>query len=148
MADATAAKRSKKAELKTKRNDASVADYLASLPNAQRRGDAEVVLEIMQEATGEQPAMWGGSIIGFGHKVLQYASGRELDWFVIGLAPRKQALTLYLNDGFDGHADLLARLGPHSVGKGCLYIKKVAEVDRAVLEQLVADSVVAVSDPH
>jgi hypothetical protein len=97
----------------------------------------------MQTATGEQPVMWGTGIIGFGSRPLKYASGRTLDWPYIGFAPRKTDLTLYIMDGFEDYAALLGRLGKHKTGKSCLYIKKLADVDGAVLEEVIRRSVEA-----
>jgi len=85
--------------------------------------------------------MWGSSIIGFGQQHLVYDSGRELDWFDVGLSPRKQSLTLYITEGFDGYAELLGRLGKHSTGKSCLYIKRLSDVDQDVLEEIVTRSI-------
>ncbi|KHD78790.1 DUF1801 domain-containing protein [Actinoplanes utahensis] len=125
------------AEAKTTRNDQSVAAFLAAVTDPARRADAEAAVALMTEATGVEPAMWGGSIIGFGTYHYRYASGREGDWPPVGLSPRKQALTLYISTGFDGHDELLARLGPHRTGKSCLYLKRLADVDHAVLTDLV-----------
>jgi len=95
---------------------------------------------MMQEATGEPPVMWGDSILGFGMQHLRYESGRELDWMKMGVANRREALTLYLNLPLDRHADLLARLGKHKAGKGCLYIKRLDDVDVAVLREILERS--------
>ena len=95
----------------------------------------------MEEVTGEKAVMWGDSIVGFGTYHYVYASGREGDWPVTGFAPRKQALTLYIMSGFDQYDELLARLGKHSTGKSCLYIKRLSDVDVDVLRELVAESV-------
>jgi len=124
------------AELKTKETGASVAAFIKNLPAA-RRNDAEGILAIMQSATKEQPAMWGTGIVGFGRLHMKYASGRELDWFKAGFSPRKDSFTLYLCGGFQQHADLMARLGKHKTGRGCLYVKKLEDVDPKVLKQLV-----------
>ena len=125
------------AELKTSRNEASVADYLAAVADPRRRADAQAVCALMVEVTGEQPTMWGGSIVGFGTFHYRYASGREGDWPAVGFSPRKQALTIYVSEGFEAYDDLLARLGPHSTGKSCLYVKRLADVDEDVLRSLV-----------
>ncbi len=95
----------------------------------------------MTRVTGEQPAMWGESIVGFGERRLRYAGGRELDWFVVGFAPRRQALTIYLGEQVVDRPALLARPGPHTTGKGCLYLRRLDRVDPAVLEELIAASV-------
>lgn len=129
------------AEPRTTRNDASVEAFLDAVPDARRREDALDVCALLAEVTGEPPAMWGDAIVGFGSMPLRYASGRELDWPVIGFSPRKAALTLYLMEGFDGFEDLLARLGRHRTGKGCLYLPSLADVDQAVLRELVTRSV-------
>ncbi|TCC53941.1 DUF1801 domain-containing protein [Kribbella capetownensis] len=127
------------AENKTRRTDASVDDYLAGIAGV-RGDDARELTALITEATGLEPAMWGPSIIGFGDRHLVYDSGRELDWFDVGFAARKQALTLYLTTGFDGYDELLARLGPHSTSAGCLYVKRLADVDSGVLAELVRRS--------
>jgi hypothetical protein len=99
------------------------------------------VLQLMAEVTGAEPKMWGDSIIGFGNYHYKYASGREGDWFLAGFAPRKQNLTLYIMAGFDGYEALMASLGKYKTGKSCLYIKKLEDVDTAVLKQLIKQSV-------
>jgi len=129
------------AELKTTPTRASVDDYLAGVPDERRRGDAAIVCEMMRRVTGQPPAMWGDSIVGFGSRHLRYATGRELDWFEVGFSPRKQALTVYLTEGFDGHDELLSRLGPHSTGRACLYLRRLDAVDLDVLERLVKAAV-------
>jgi hypothetical protein len=125
------------AEPKTTKNQASVADFLAAVADPKRRADAEAVTALMTEVTGAEPAMWGSSIIGFGTYHYRYATGREGDSPAVGLSPRKQSLTIYLSAGFDGYVDLLARLGPHSTGRSCLYIKRLSDVDEGVLRALV-----------
>jgi len=127
-------------EAKTTRNDMSVAGFLASVADPRRRADAEAVCALMAEATGAEPRMWGTSIVGFGTYHYRYASGRAGDWPSVGLSPRRQALTLYLSMGSDSAADLLARLGPHTTGKSCLYVKRLADIDGQVLRELVGDA--------
>jgi hypothetical protein len=129
------------AELKTKLNDASVEAYLNSVEDEKKREDSLAVLQLMAEVTGAEPKMWGDSIIGFGNYHYKYASGREGDWFLAGFAPRKQNLTLYIMAGFDGYEALMASLGKYKTGKSCLYIKKLEDVDTAVLKQLIKQSV-------
>ncbi|MEV1288721.1 DUF1801 domain-containing protein [Micromonospora sp. NPDC049679] len=129
------------ATLKTSRTTASVDDFLAAVPDDARRRDALTVCDLMTRVCGEPPAMWGESIVGFGSRPLRYASGRELDWPVVGFSPRKAALTLYILAGFTGYEQFLARLGKHSTGKSCLYIKRLDDVDLDVLEELLAASV-------
>lgn len=125
------------AELKTKPTAQSAAEFLLSQPDPARREDCLALLALFQETLGMEPKMWGGAIIGFGDVHLKYESGRELDWFVTGFSPRKQNLTLYLHLGSDHHADLLARLGKHKTGKGCLYINRLSDVDLDVLRELI-----------
>jgi hypothetical protein len=129
------------AEPKTIRTDGDVQAFLRAVPDPRRRGDALAVCELITRATGEQPALWGPSIVGFGHRVLRYDNGREQDWMVVGFSPRKQATTLYFAGGLEEYADLLGRLGRHSTGKGCLYLKRLADVDLDVLTELVTRSV-------
>ena len=126
------------AELKTQKNEANVADFLAGVTDPKRRADAQAVTALMAEVTGAEPTMWGTSIVGFGAYHYRYASGRGGDWPAVGFSPRKQALTIYLSAGFHGHDDLLGRLGPHTTGRSCLYVKRLADVDPAVLGELVA----------
>ena len=124
-----------KSELKTQETDASVDGFLNSLADAFR------VLEMFRRVTGEEPKMWGPAIIGFGHRVLKYDSGRELDWMVTGFSPRKGNLTLYIHDSTGGSEDLMSQLGKHKTGKGCLYIKRLADIDETVVEQLIVRAV-------
>jgi Domain of unknown function (DU1801) len=129
------------AELKTKPTDTSADSFVAALPDEKKRKDSLALLEMLRQVTGEQPRMWGDSIVGFGSYHYAYAGGRKGDWFVTGFSPRKQNLTLYVMGGFEQHADLLARLGKHKLGKGCLYINKLQDVDQEVLRQLLAAAV-------
>ena len=130
-------------ELKTKINDASVENFLNSIPEDKKREDSFVILDMMKELTGEEPKMWGTSIIGFGTYHYKYASGQEADWLRIGFSPRKQNLSLYIMSGFKQHEELMAKLGKHSTGKGCLYIKKLEDVDQNVLKELIKASFTA-----
>lgn len=129
------------AELKTKRNKGDVKAFLNSVPDEKKRQDSFEVLELMTEVTGMQPEMWGDSIIGFGSYHYKYASGREGDWMLTGFSPRKQNLTLYIMPGFEKYDQLLSKLGKHSIGKSCLYVKKLEDVDTDVLKELVKQSV-------
>lgn len=129
------------AELKTKRNAASVQAFLNTVENAQKRQDSFVILDLMREVTGAEPEMWGDSIVGFGSYHYKYASGRAADWPLTGFSPRKQNLTLYIMAGFEQYDELLRRLGKHTTGSACLYIKKLADIDLEVLRELVAQSV-------
>ena len=131
----------KKVELKTKVNDASVEGFLNSVTDEQQREDCFEILRLMKQVTKEAPKMWGSSIVGFGSYHYKGASGREGDWLLTGFSPRKQNLTLYIMGGFDLHKDLLKKLGKHKTSVGCLYIKKLDDVDKEVLKELVAESV-------
>lgn len=127
--------------LKTARTTASVKRFLGTVSDEHRRADCEVVLKLMKRVTGQDPAMWGTSIVGFGSYHYRYASGREGDWPLTGFSPRKQALTIYIMAGFSRYPDLMRRLGPHSTGSSCLYIKRLDAIDLDVLEELVRESV-------
>ena len=127
-------------ELKTKQNDASVEEFLNTIPNETRRKDCFTILELMRQVTQAEPKMWGSNIIGFGQDHYKYESGREGDWFLVGFSPRKQNLTLYLTYGLEQNEDLLRRLGKHKIGKACLYINKLSDVDMDALRELVERS--------
>ena len=129
------------AENKTKPTKLSVAAFIETLTDPARRADAKALVKLMQSASGEKPKMWGPSIIGFGSYHYRYESGREGDMPLIGFSPRKAATVLYNLLGSNDSAALLAKLGKHTTGKGCLYIKKLADVDRQVLQALAAKSV-------
>jgi len=126
---------------KTIPTDASVEAFLATVEDEGRRADCRTVLDLMQRVTGEPPAMWGDSIIGFGSYHYVYESGREGDWFLTGFSPRKRNLTLYIMAGFSDYDELMARLGKHKTGKSCLYVKRLSDIDLDVLEELVRQSV-------
>jgi hypothetical protein len=128
---------------KTRPTEESVDVYLRESVDDERRPDCRELVDIMRRVTGAEPVMWGSSIVGFGTYRYRYASGREGEWFLTGFAVRKRDLTVYVMDGFDGAGGLLDRLGPHNVGKSCLYIRRLQDVDRAVLEDLLAGSVAA-----
>jgi hypothetical protein len=122
--------------------DRSVPDYLATVDNAQRRADADTLVELMSDVTGEPPVVWGPSIVGFGSYHYRYATGNEGDAPLAGFAPRKRELVVYLVGGYeDRYAALLDRLGPHRTGKACLYLKRLSDVDLDVLRTLVERSV-------
>lgn len=129
------------AELKTKVNDASVEGFLNQVENEKRRSDAFEVLYLMKEVTGEQPKMWGASIVGFGTYHYKYASGQEGDWPLTGFSPRKQSLTLYIMPGFSRYDDLMTKLGKYKTGKSCLYVNKLTDIDKDVLKTLIKESV-------
>lgn len=130
-----------KAELKTKQTEASVEDFLSGVGDENVRRDCRKIVELMSGATRAAPKMWGANIVGFGTQHLKYPSGRELDWMKIGFSPRKANLTLYLNLGRDWDEDLLSKLGKHKTGKGCLYIKRLSDVDEEVLRKIIEKSV-------
>ena len=129
-----------KAENKTKATAASVPKFLAGL-DVERRADCEALVAMLRRVTKAEPKMWGKNIVGFGDHHLKYESGRELDWFLAGFSPRKAALTLYLMGGSDLDAATAKRLGKHEKGGGCLYIRRLADVDPKVLEEIVRSSV-------
>ena len=129
------------AELKTKKTEASVEDFLNQIKDEQTRQDCFEIAKMMKQVTLSEPKMWGSSIVGFGSRHLKYASGRELDWMLTGFSPRKANITLYILGGFEKQADLLKKLGKYTTGKGCLYIKKLKDVDTKVLKELVHESV-------
>jgi hypothetical protein len=129
------------AETKTKPTTASVAAFLAAIPDVERRRDCRTVAKLMQKATGAKPVLWGASIVGFGTYRYRYESGREGEWPLIGFSPRKSDLTLYIMPGFSRYADLLARLGRHKTSVSCLYLRKLADVDLGVLESIIGKAV-------
>lgn len=129
------------AELKTQPTDKKVEDFLNTIEEEQKRKDAFALLEFFKEITGEQPVMWGPSIIGFGSYHYKYASGREADWMLTGFSPRKNNITLYIMQGFDNYEDHLSQLGKHKTGKSCLYVKKLEDLDLDVLRKLISESV-------
>jgi hypothetical protein len=128
-------------ELKTKVNDSSVENFLNGIKDEPKRDDAFQILKMLKKVTKTGPKIWGTSIIGFGDYHYKYESGREGDYFLTGFSPRKQNPTLYILGGFDEHGELLDKLGKYTLGKGCLYIKKLDDVDTNVLRELVARSV-------
>jgi hypothetical protein len=129
------------AENKTKPTRVSVAAYIAALTDEPKRTDAKALVTMMQAASGEKPQMWGPSIIGFGSYHYKYESGREGDMPIIAFSPRKAAIVLYIAAGLSGSKALVKKLGKHSMGKGCLYMKRLADVDETVLKKLVANAV-------
>ena len=131
----------KKATLKTVKTKASVPAFLNAVADPQRRADAKAVATLMAAVTKAKPAMWGTSIVGFGTARYKYASGREGDWFTVGFSPRKDNLTLYLIGGFRKHADLMEKLGTVKMGGGCLYVRRLEDIDQKVLRQLIVRSV-------
>lgn len=136
------------AELKTTPGKESVAAFIDAVEDERKREDCKALVAMMRKATGCKPVLWGGGIVGFDRYRYRYDSGREGEWFIVGFAPRKQALTVYIMPGFEPFADLLGKLGKHSTSKSCLYIKRLADVDVDVLEALVEASVVEMRTRH
>ena len=128
-------------EPKTKKTRASVAAFLAAVPDPERRKDARAVAALLRRVTGERAVLWGTNIVGYGTYHYKYASGREGDWPVAAFAPRADRISVYVTCELSRHRELLARLGKHSKGKGCLHIRRLADVDPAVLEELVRSAV-------
>jgi hypothetical protein len=131
----------KLAEIKTKQTDSSVEEFIAKVPDEQKRKDSLVLLKLMEKATKEKPKMWGTSMIGFG--ILRYkspASGREVDWFKIGFSPRKANLSIHLAVDIQSNASALKKLGKHKAGKGCLYVNKLEDIDIKVLEGMIKEA--------
>lgn len=129
------------AELKTKKNSASVTAFLAAIDDTQQRADAKKISAMMRSATGSRAKMWGSSIVGFGSYHYKYASGQEGDSPIVGFSPRKQNLSVYIMPGFGKFDALMSNLGRHKTGKSCLYIKRLADVDDKVLKKLIGESV-------
>jgi len=121
----------------TQPTDADVTAFLDGVADERRRDDARAAVALMRDVTGVSPRMWGSTTIGFGRQPYRTADGKEREWFAVGLAPRKAALTLYGLTYYGSNADLLEQLGPHRTGKGCLYVKRLDDVDREVLTELV-----------
>ena len=128
------------AENKTKATTSSVGAYIDGLPDATRRSEAKTLVQLMQQASGEKAKMWGPSIIGFGSRHYKYESGREGDMPLISFSPRKAALVFYSLLTHNKSDALLTKLGKHTTGKGCLYIKKLADVDKTALETLIKNA--------
>ena len=129
------------AKLKTSPNDGDVHAFLDTIEDEQKRKEAYMILELMQEITGAEPQMWGSRIVGFGSYHYKYKSGREGDWFEVGFSPRKRNFSLYLMAGFGQLKELLDQLGKYKTGKSCLYINRLSDVDSQVLRQLIQASV-------
>jgi hypothetical protein len=128
----------KLAQIKTKKNSASVEDFINSVKDEVKRKDSFIILKMMQRATKKKPKMWGSSIVGFGNKIYKSpATGREVEWFKIGYSPRKASLTLYISMNIKAHSSELKKLGKHKTGVGCLYINKLDDVDPKILEKMI-----------
>ena len=128
-------------QLKTQKNDGSIQVFLNSVTDETKRKDSFLILKLMQKIIGEEPSMWGNSIIGFGEYQYKYASGREGSWFLTGFSPRKQNLTLYIMSSFEEYDSLLSNLGKYKTGKSCLYINNLDDVDKNILGELIRKSV-------
>jgi hypothetical protein len=133
---------------KTQPTATDVATFVAAIPDAGRRTDAEALVALMTHLSGEPARMWGPSIIGFGEYHYRYDSGRTGSMSRIGFSPRKAETVVYLIDGFAGQADFLARLGKHRIGKSCLYIKRLADIDMGVLEAMIAASLATMAERY
>ena len=136
------------AKMRTTPTQASVDAYIDAVEDAQKRADCRAVAAMMAEVTGAPAQMWGPSIVGFGSYHYRYASGREGDFMETGFAAHKRAITLYIMAGFSEYGDLLAKLGKHDTGKSCLYVKRLADVDQAVLREMVERSVAWIRARH
>ena len=128
----------KLADIKTKPTSASINSFIDSIQDEQKRKDSYAILEMMKKASGEEPTIWGSSIVGFGNKRYKSpATGREVDWFKIGFSPRKANLSLYLSLDIKQYATWLKKLGKYKAGVGCLYINKLADIDIQVLKEMI-----------
>jgi hypothetical protein len=136
----TEPKKTKLADNKTRQNEASVEEFLNTIEPEQKRKDSFFIMEMMKKASGEEPKMWGGAIIGYGYQIIKSPSGRTVEWFRVGFSPRKANLTLYLTGNAKKYGDYLEKLGKYKTGGGCLYINKLADVDLKVLEDMIANS--------
>ena len=127
---------------KTVENDGNVMSFLESVQDPVRKRDSLTILKLMQQISGEEPKMWGDSLVGFGKYPYKYESGREGEWFYTGFSPRKQSLTLYMMFGFKKLDDLLLKLGKYKTGKSCLYIHNLEEVNMEILEQMISRTII------
>src|ERR1041385_708230 len=121
-----------KAQNKTTETEDSVDEFLASIADETKRADSARLVKIFQKVTSEKPKMWGPAIIGFGHRLMKYESGRQLDWLITGFSPRKGSLTLYVANGSEEQKQMLEKLGKHKVSGGCLHIRQLTDVDENV----------------
>ena len=137
------------AEPKTQKNNASVLDFINTIDDETKKQDSLALLKVFEESTGEKPAMWGSSIIGFGsYHYKSDRSSQEGDWLVTGFSPRKQNLTIYISNGFDAYAKELEKLGKHKTSVGCLYIKRLSDVDLDILKFMIKDSAIRTQKAH
>jgi hypothetical protein len=131
----------KLAKIKTQQTTSSVEDFINKVDDEQQRKDSFIILDIMKKVSGEEPKMWGASLIGFGNK--RYKSpntDREVDWFLIGFSPRKANISLHLVFDINKHTDALKKFGKHKTGSGCLYVNKLDDVDLKILEALIKEA--------
>jgi hypothetical protein len=131
------------AEIKTKKTVESVIAFLNKVENNEKRADAFKIKEIMEKLTGSAAQMWGSAIVGFGEVKLKYSSGREVEWMICGFSPRKQNLTIYIHEDFPEKQELLAQLGKHQSGKGCIYINRLSDINLLILEKYIAAGIAA-----
>lgn len=132
------AQKKKLAEIKTKPTQASVDEFINSIDNEQKREDSFTILQMMKDASGEEPVLWSSAIIGFGNKqVTSAATGRTVNWLQIGFSPRKANLSLYLTVNYGKHSDLMKELGKHKTGAGCIYINKLDDINLDVLRKII-----------
>lgn len=129
------------AELKTKENKASVTAFIGKIDDKQKRADCKAIANMMREATGERAKMWGASIVGFGRYDYEYESGRSGTFMQTGFSPRARNIAIYIMPGFSNYSSLMAKLGKYKTGKSCLYINRLGDVDKKVLERLIRESV-------
>lgn len=133
---------------KTQPSSTSVADFIASLADERRRAECNQLVDLMREESGQEPVLWGPAIIGFGQYHYRYESGREGDFMRVGFSPRKQTLSIYIIPGFEPYQAVLERLGKHKVGKSCLYIKRLDDVDTSALRELVRQSLADMNERY
>ena len=134
--------------IKTHQTDDSVDAFIGAIAGEARREDCLTLLALMKRATGEEPRVWSSGLLGFGTYHYKSSSGQEGDWFPVGFASRKAALTVYLGLELDSLAELLGKLGKHKTGKGCIYIKRLSDVDPGALERLVAEAYAHMKQAH
>ena len=131
-------------DLKTKPNNQSVDDFIDSIESESKRDDATSLLKLMSEISNESPVMWGDAIVGFGSYHYKYKSGREGDWLLAGFSPRKTNMTVYMMGGFENQEDLLQKLGKFKNSTGCLYFKRLDDIDLKVLNEMITRSIATV----
>lgn len=128
-------------EIKTKKNNTSVKEFISTIESEQKREDSKILIKLYEEITGYKAKMWGSSIIGFGEYHYKYKSGHEGDWPLTGFSPRKANLSIYIMSGFSDYKNLLSKIGKHKHSVSCLYVKKLADIDLEILKEMIIDSV-------